>query len=188
MDTRRSRCAALAVLLVPIWVAACSDRDLGLQSPTAPLSTDALRLSADPSVLVPQFLSREDCPVRPAFRGRLNLSLSGGGDQVVDAVRFEFADGLGRRVVPTAFPLDPAGGASVQLPSAGAVQFPTAPPIPIPGFSSFTGLVLNGSRNLPVLLEFACGTEPVGALTVTLDTSDARGRLSSTRTSISVRR
>ena len=69
MDTRRSRCAALAVLLVPIWVAGCSDRDLGLQSPTAPLSTDALRLSADPSVLVPQFLSREDCPVRPAFRG-----------------------------------------------------------------------------------------------------------------------
>src|SRR5687768_11334994 len=130
MHERRSRFAAVAVLLVPLWVAGCSDREGALQSPTAPLSTDALRLSADPSVLVPQFLSREDCPVRPAFRGRLNLSLSGGGAHVVDGIRFEFADGLGRRVVPTAFPLDPTGGASVELPSAGAVQFPTSPPIP----------------------------------------------------------
>lgn len=184
MTMRGSRCAAAFIALVSLMGASCSGGEDGFRSPISTISTRSLQLTAEPAAIVPQFLSNPFCTTRPPFRAGLTLFLTG-RSRVLRAVVFEFSDRFGVRSVPTSIatasslpstsPVQLPASVPIPLPASAPIPLPAGSPIPIPGTLPFNGFVLDAPRNLPVLLEFACGVNAAGTLFVSVESTDDRG-------------
>lgn len=191
MAIQVSRCAAAFVVSVSLLASGCTEREGTLSgSPLAPLSTDSTRITAEPDHIVPHVLSTRDCPAaRPGFRAGLNLIITGQRSSVRSIV-FGFVDRFGSRAVPILLPapLDGFAPSPGSLPSSVPIPIPSGIPLPIPGTFAFNGLVLNGSRTLPFLLEFRCGVSPAGTLSIGVETADGRGRVNMSRLNVTIGR
>jgi hypothetical protein len=192
MDIQVSRCAAAFVVSVSLMASGCTDNEGTFQgSPVAPLSTDSIQVTAEPERIVPHLLSTRDCPAgRPAFRVGLNLIIIAEPRRSMRGIVFDFVDRFGSRAVPIFLPTptDGFGPAPGSLPSSVPIPIPSGTVLPIPGTFAFNGLVLNGSRTLPFLLEFRCGVSPAGTLSIGVETTDTRGRVSTSRLSVGIGR
>jgi hypothetical protein len=189
MDIQLSRCAL--IVSVSLLAGGCTDREGTLSgSPVAPLSTESIQVTAEPDRLIPHVLSTRDCPgARPAFRVGLNLIISAERRRSMRDITFGFVDRFGSRAVPILLPTPTDGfGTPGSLPSSVPIPIPSGTVLPIPGTSAFNGLVLNGSRTLPFLLEFRCGVSPAGTLSIGVETSDDRGTASISRLKVSIGR
>jgi hypothetical protein len=194
MDIQVSRCAAAFIVSVTLTASGCTDRDGTLPgSPFAPistLSTDSIQVTADPNRIVPHLLSTRDCPAgRSAFRAGFNLIIVAERRRDVRHVVFGFVDSFGNRAVPIFLPTtDGFGPSPGSLPTSVPIPIPSGTVLPIPGTFAFNGLVLNGSRTLPFLLEFRCGVSPAGTLSVAVETTNDRGTVNMSRLNVRIGR
>lgn len=192
MDAQVSRCAAAFVVSASLMAGGCTDREGTFAgSPVAPLSTGSLQVTAEPDRIVPQVLSTRDCPAaRPAFRVGLSLIIFAEQRRSVRGITFGFVDRFGSRAVPIFLPIPTNGfGPSPgSLPSSVPLPIPSGTVLPIPGTFAFNGLVLNGSRTLPFLLEFRCGLSPAGTLSIGVETTDGRGSVNTSRLNVRIGR
>ena len=178
-----------AVLLV---TAACNR---GGATPTSPSAAGAkATLTAEPSIVSPEFIGGEVCPTHPRFGVRVTVFV-GGPDLIVRGIRFGFADRFGRSALPEVIFL-PAGSSPL-LPN-GPVPFgrpgfstlPNSSPIPIPGAPPINGVLVpeRAALSLPFFLRFPCDLFPEGTLTVTGELSDRSGRPELPKMELRVRR
>jgi hypothetical protein len=186
----------ITVLLVPaiVVIAACGNHDSA--SPTAPGAvTSALVVAAEPMTATPEFTSISFCPAAPSFGVRLLITISGNGDIVIlQRLRFAFTDRFGGFAVPVVTQTSTAlsGGIPtsmpVPLPTSPSIPIPGASPIPIPGSLPVEELRIQAgvSGTLPVLLNFGCGVPADGTLVVSVDTTDMRGRSSTSQVRVRV--
>jgi hypothetical protein len=192
MDVQVSRCAVAFVILVSLVASGCTDtEDTFPGSPVAPLSTSSIQITAEPDRIVPHVLSTRDCPAAsPAFRAGLNLIIIGGGRRSLRDVSFGFVDRFGSRGVPIFLPTPTGafGPSPGSLPSSVPIPIPSGTVLPIPGTFAFNGVVLNGSRTLPFLLEFRCGLFPAGTLSIGIQTTDDRGTVKTSRLNVKIGR
>jgi hypothetical protein len=190
MDIQVFRCAAAFVVSVSLVASACSGTDSTLlQSPAAPLSTDSLRVTAEPDRIVPEVLSTRECPdFTPVFRARLNLIVSAARHRAVRGILFDFVDRFGNRAVPTLLPTPSAflDSSSAGIPAAVPLPIPSGTVLPIPGTTAFNGLMLNGTRTLPFLLEFRCSVRPAGTLSIGFETEDDLGTIGVSRLNVRI--
>lgn len=186
MYTRSPKC--ITVLLVPaiVVIAACGNHDSA--SPTAPAAvTSEASVIAEPMTATPEFSSISFCPAAPSFGVRLLITISGNGDIViVQRLRFAFADRFGGFAVPvvTQTPRSTSGS----IPTSVPVPLPTSSPIPIPGSLPASELVIHAgvSHTMPVSLGFGCGVPADGIIIVSVDTTDRRGRASTSQVRVRV--
>ena len=192
MSIQVSRCAAAFVVSVSLMASGCTDREGTLPgSPVAPLSIDSIQVTAEPDPIIPRLLSTRDCPAaRPAFRAGLNLIISAERRRSVRSIVFGFVDRFGSRAVPILLPAptDGFGPSPGSLPSSVPIPIPSGTVLPIPGTFAFNGVVLDGSRTLPFLLEFRCGVSPAGTLSVGVETTDDRGTVNMSRLNVKIGR
>lgn len=177
----------ITVLLVPaiVVIAACGNHDSA--SPTAPAAVTSALVIAEPMTATPDFSSISFCPAAPSFGVRLLITISGNGDIViVQRLRFAFADRFGGFAVPvvTQTPRSTSGA----IPNSMPVPLPTSMPIPIPGSLPAEELVIHAgvSHTMPVSLRFGCGVPADGTIIVSVDTTDMRGRASTSQVRVRV--
>lgn len=165
----------LSLVSVSVIVAGCGDGPGGPSgAPTAPGLSQAAAVSAEPSQIVPEFISTPLCRPDPAFRTSLIVTIHSGEDRFVHALRFDFTDRRGRRMRPRIVTsLETVVRSDIAVP----IPLPTSSPITIPGTLPLEGSRFPpGSRTLPVVLEFGCGVQAAGTLVISVDTTDGRGR------------
>lgn len=181
MDIQFPRCAAAFVVSASLMASGCTEGESPFPgSPLTPLSTASLHVTAEPEHIVPHVLSTRNCPAaRPGFRAGLNLIIVAERRRSVRGIIFGFVDRFGNRAVPILLPPPTSGfgPAPGSLPSSVPIPIPSGTVLPLPGTFAFNGIVLNGSRTLPFLLEFHCGVSPAGTLRVDVETADDHGRV-----------
>ena len=178
----------IAILIVPaiVVITACGNHDPA--SPTAPAAVTSALVIAEPMTATPEFSSSISfCPAAPSFGVRLLITISGNGDIViVQRLRFAFADRFGGFAVPvvTQTPRSTSGA----IPNSMPVPLPTSMPIPIPGSLPAEELVIHAgvSHTMPVSLGFGCGVPADGTIVVSVDTTDMRGRASTSQVRVRV--
>ena len=180
----------LCAVLLPI--AACNRG--GTPTSPAPPSASKASLTAEPVVVTPDFFGRSVCPTQPPFDVRVTV-LVGGADLIVRGFRFGFTDRFGNATIPDVFFIpassEPAlAGGPVPMPTPGMSTIPNSSPIPIPGSSPVSGVLLSDrSRlSLPLLLRFPCGVFPEGTILVTGDLLDRNGTPEKPHLRIAVRK
>jgi len=185
----------ILVLLVPVFalIAACGNDNS--VSPTTPAPVTSALVTTEPMTATPEFSRISFCPAAPSFGVRLLITISGNGEIViVERLRFAFTDRLGGFAVPVVTQTSAAlsGGIPtsmpVPLPTSPSVPIPSASPIPIPGSLPVEELRIHAgvSGTLPVLLNFGCGVPADGTLVVSVDTTDRRGRSSTSQVRVRV--
>jgi hypothetical protein len=171
---------------------ACSDS--GTSAPTAPSESGSrqLALTVEPAVVTPQLVGGSPCFSQPAFRTPLVVVVSGPNDFILRSLRFSFTDPFGGIFFPIVMPT--SGTTATQIPSSlplsvpGTLTVPGTTGIQVSG-NMVDGVLVRGGFPLrvPVLLEFGCGTQVKGNITVTADTMTRSGSSSTPTTLVSVK-
>ena len=184
------RSPRFGLLLVVLVVTACDRTNVTLNSPTA-LADTFVASSAfgfQPATLQPEFLPLGVClSVRP-FGTRIIIVVNGSRDVILRGLRFRFTDRFGVNALPLvaaingASPLPipaPAVASAFPVSTPGVAPLPVTSAIPMAGSTPSNGMLVpaGSSRSLPFFLSFGCGVAPEGMLFVSVDESDANGRM-----------
>jgi hypothetical protein len=186
MHVRVSGSVPALIAVAPLVLAACDTNGIegSAVSLTGPGSFSSMAVAIEPATITPEFLSSSSCGSRPSFRGRVNVTVRSEHDRFLRHIRFEFRDRLGGRALPTAIPIPSIS----TIPTSTPVPMPTSSPIPIPGHVPFGGAPVSFGRShtQAFALHFACGHDGVGTLFVEIETTDRRGTVDVSRTSVPV--
>jgi hypothetical protein len=186
MHVRVSGSVPALIAIAPLVFAACDTNgiDGSAVSLMGPGSLSSIVVAVEPATITPEFLSSSSCRARPPFRGRVRVTVRAEHDRLLRHIRFEFRDRFGGRGLPTAIPIP---GFST-IPTSTPVPMPTSSPIPIPGHVPFGGALVSSGTSLTQAfsLRFACGHGVVGTLFVEVETTDRRGTIDVSRTSVRV--
>jgi hypothetical protein len=173
-----------ALFSVSLGLTGCSRNE---STTTAPAAPTPVSLTAEPSVLTPEFVPGGGCHTDPAFGVRFAVGLSGPNDVYFRRLRFHFHDRFGRVDNPRVTLNNGAPPPPSSLPTSGPVPFPSSSPIPMPGANTPAGMLTSfgHARRLPLWLDFTCGIAPSGTLVVIVDFDD-HGRSLSAETRVPV--
>ena len=174
-------------LVLALAVTACSD-DNGGASPTAPDPVASAKITAEPSIVSPEFIAGPFCRGFRPFGARLVFVVRPTSDLFLRSLRVHFVDRFGVRTAPTVIPLQTITSAAPSIPTGTTIPIPTSSPVPIPGSSpvptpgvaEFDPLLIFGgsARTLPFFLRFGCGIPADGTVFFDFDLSDRHGRRS----------
>ena len=162
MDARICKYAAGFVVLASLGMAAC-DKDAGSTGHlTGPGVVTSTLVTVEPAAVLPTFVASPFCFTATPFQAGFTLLLRADQEIIINGFDFEFLDRFGGRSVPTLISTSSTFAPLVPVP------LPSSSPVPIPGVSSFNGLIVSrgGSRTLPMLLQFGCGVAAPGTLVV----------------------
>jgi len=182
------------VPLLLLALTACGRETSTVGAPTAIPSGTANQhaLTVEPTTLRPETLPGSCLPHATPFGTRLVINVGAGSDVILRSLRFRFTDRLGVTALPrvTAIPgSSPMTTPATSIPPFSPIPVPggapltTTGPIPIPGSSSVSGLMVPAGsvRALPFFLAFDCGVSQQGTLFIMFDTADMTGGMHSSQ-------
>lgn len=176
------------VLVLLVTLAACSGAasTVGAPTPVVPGASNQHALTVQPTALRAEALPGSCVPQATPFGTRLVVNVGAGSDVILQSLRFRLTDRFGVTAFPRVAPIP--GGSPMTMPATSIPPFSPIPipggapltmtgPIPIPGSSSVTGLMVPGGtiRQLPFFLAFDCGVAADGTLFILFDTADMLG-------------
>jgi hypothetical protein len=181
MDARICKYASALVLSAALGMAGCVKDGVFTDHVTGPSTLTPALVTVEPAAVLPVFLSSPFCGTLPLFQTGFTLVFRADQDLFISGFGFEFLDGFGVRSAPTLISTSSTFAPLVPVP------LPSSSPVPIPGVSSFNGLMLSrgSSRTLPMLLQFGCGVPASGTLTVSVNTA-SRGTADVTQVSVRI--
>jgi hypothetical protein len=164
---------AVALVVMVLFTLSCGDRDTASMSPlTQPtsLSQSAISVTPSSSSVIAQPVENPTCPSVAPFNVVLTVIVSPTGTSaiVITSVNAQFTDLSGVRVPQVTLPIP-----QMTLPA----------PIPVIGNSQLTA----SNLNIPIAFGVGCASARQGTLTVTINTSDARGNRGTQSVSVAVR-
>ncbi len=177
MDVRIPRYAAV-VLLWLVATAGCDSAAVSVNAPSTPVPLSS-PVTVEPMVVRPEFLHGGTCAAFSPFGLRLRLSFREHRHLTLRGLRFRLTDRFGVDALPEVIPLPSGMEAALPTPISsplpGAASLP-APPLPVPGSSSMTGIGIAAGTPLAFFLRFGCGVAPEGLLFVSIQVVDRDGR------------
>jgi hypothetical protein len=182
-DDSRYLCGA--VLLAGLIGVSCGEISPG--DATAPTSTAAVTLAAEPAKVMPEFFPSFDASCsRRSFRTRFVAIVGSMGSAAVQTLGVSFTDRFGVFATPAVVPAsDVFTGLMMTAPPirlATSSAIPFAVTLPNNALSTPAGT----SQRVPLTLEFGCHVDPHGTIIVVAGTRDDRGRWRDHRLAISV--
>jgi hypothetical protein len=181
MDARICKYAAGFVLLASLGMAGCDNDGGSTGHLTGPGTVTSALVMVEPAAVLPTFVASPFCFTATPFQAGFTLLFRADQDLFINGFGFEFLDGFGVRSVPTLISTSSTFAPLVPVP------LPSSSPVPIPGVSSFNGLIVSrgSSRTLPMLLQFGCGVPALGTLFVNVNTTRG-GAVGVTRLSVRI--
>jgi len=177
--------SAFILTIASLSLAACDDNGSEVNPGilTGPGAVSSILVTAEPASMTPEFLSSPSCHSHPPFRGRLSVKVRSGHDRSLHDMRFVFRDRFGIRAFPTVVLIP-----SMTFPTGTPVPLPTSSPVPIPGHVPIGGTLVSSSllNGQVFLLSFDCGVRAFGTLFVEVETTDQRGTIDVSQTSVAV--
>jgi len=176
----------LPLLLLALTACDRAATTVGAPTPVTSSATNQHAISVQPVTLRPETLPGSCVPSATPFGTRLVVSVNPGSDVILRSLRFRFTDRRGVTALPRVTPIP--GSSPMTMPATSIPPFSPVPvpggapltttgPIPIPGSSSVSGLMVPGGsvRSLPFFLAFDCGVVGDGTLFIVFDTADMMG-------------
>ena len=188
------------VPLILLALTAC-DRaasTVGAPTPVSAGTTNKHELTFQPDTLRAEILPGTCVPHAEPFGTRLVINVGAGSDVILRSLNFRFTDRTGATALPRVTPIPGASPMTTPatsippfspVPVPGGAPLTTTGPIPIPGSSSVSGLMVPGGsvRALPFFLTFDCGVAGDGTLFIVFDTADMMGGRHSSQLTARVR-
>lgn len=135
----------------------------------------AASMTAEPAIVAAELQPSATCQTEAPFAARLTIIVRPTRNLFIRRFGFDFFDRFGRRALPLPFLESFQTDPGVVLP----IPLPTTHPIPFPGEAKMSSVVAQsgGFVRFPFRLQFDCGVNPRGTLSISVETADERGTI-----------